>query len=110
MFEELKVKREQEWESHISDEIRKLRDELRSTGRRLTLQEYKQLRLNSWERWDLLLLLDDQALLSQMAHYRDNSARPHYTPPYSTYDEVLMHHMLPELMRRMQAQTKTPNR
>lgn len=65
----------------------------------ITLAEYKELRVNSWEHEHVISALDDEAYCWCVEHAFLNAARPGKRP-YSTYEEALVHLHVPELLRR----------
>ncbi len=67
----------------------------------ISLEDYKQLRLNSWEADYLLDCLNDDALIYKTERCIANCQRLSRSGPLSTYDEAAVHQLLPEFIRRM---------
>lgn len=64
----------------------------------VTTEMKSQMRMNSYAQDDLPPKLTDDALLNTINHYMNNCSQPNY--PCSTYDEALIHRLLPELVKR----------
>lgn len=58
------------------------------------------MRMNSFAQDDLPPKLTDEALIETVKHYKNNCSRAKY--PCSTYDEALVHILLPELVKRLE--------
>ncbi|NRG43266.1 hypothetical protein HRF87_00635 [Bacillus sp. CRN 9] len=67
--------------------------------RSITVEMKKQMRMNSYAQDDLPPKLDNNALIETAEYYITNCPRP--TFPCTTYDEALIHKILPELIKRL---------
>jgi hypothetical protein len=81
---------------HIRSDIQALIDRKEP----ITLAEYKELRVNSWEQEGLIPRLDNEALLDLTEIVLKN-CRPAYRRPCAVYDQFAIHVILPELLRRL---------
>lgn len=84
--------------SHVSSEtIRKI-----ALSKQITLEEYKDLRANSYERKLLTEKLNNEALEYSINLCMKNTSVPnHASFVPTTYEEVLIHTYVPELLRRL---------
>jgi hypothetical protein len=83
---------------------RHVRKEFRERTEPMGLEEYKELRANSYEREHLLPLLDDEALEYKINVCMDNVTsveKPTRRKPTSTYEQVLIYSIIPELQKRL---------
>lgn len=87
-----------EYMSHVSDDtIKKL-----ASNKEITLEEYKELRANSYERKLLIEKLDNEALEYSIDLSMKNTSVPnHASFVPTTYEEALIHTYVPELLRRL---------
>lgn len=67
----------------------------------VTLAEWRELRLNSWERQYLYPRLTVEAL-ADVVRYSINNCSRLYGSVASTYDEIVIHTFAPELLRRLE--------
>lgn len=86
--------RRQEFDSHISDEIRAL-----IQRGNVTLEELNELRCNSWEWQALVPAMTDEAFVDRMQYALDNCHTPSKRP-FSTYNEAVEGLWAPELLKR----------
>ena len=86
--------RRQEFESHISDEIRAL-----IQRGNVTLEELNGLRCNSWEWQALVPAMTDEAFVDRMQYALDN-CHTSSKRPFSTYNEAVEGLWAPELLMR----------
>jgi hypothetical protein len=68
--------------------------------RSVTSEMKKEMRMNSYAQDDLPPKLTDAALIETAKYYMSNCTRPNF--PCSTYDEALIHKILPELIKRLE--------
>jgi hypothetical protein len=68
--------------------------------RSITPQEHSLMRMNSYAQDDLPPKLNNAALIKTARSYLSNCTRP--TFPCTTYDEALIHKILPELIERLE--------
>ncbi|GIN22571.1 hypothetical protein [Siminovitchia fordii] len=61
---------------------------------------WRQMRMNSYARDDLYPKLNNEALLEVTKLYLSNCSRPQF--PCSTYDEAMIHKIVPELIKRLE--------
>jgi hypothetical protein len=104
-FEERARKAEAEFLSHIRPEIL----ELSKRPQRITLEEYKQLRGNSWEQTVLRRNVDNETLCRNALYYLDNAGVGGKLGPWDvvdTYSQALMREMVPKLVERLQEADK----
>ena len=81
----------------------------------VTYEEYKRLRLNSYERCIVMYFLDDHALEEVTRYYVQNSSHdlahafesPNRTP--STYDQALVGDIIPTLLGRLRTKERRGN-
>jgi hypothetical protein len=59
-----------------------------------------EMRMNSYAQDDLPSKLTDKALIETAKYYLSNCSQPKF--PCSTYDEALIHKILPELIKRLE--------
>lgn len=87
-----------EYMSHVSDDvIKKL-----TSSKEITLEEYKDLRTNSYERKLLVEKLNNEALEYSIDLCMKNTSVPNYSSFVpTTYEEALIHTYIPELLRRL---------
>jgi hypothetical protein len=78
---------------HISDEIKWLAER----GKAISLEAFRGMRLNSYEREFLVPYLTDELLISQVEYYTKNSERH----SRATYDGQLQDVLVPELLKRL---------
>lgn len=69
----------------------------------ITLEEWRTFRMNSWEREALYPLLDNEALIDTARHFKSNCKPPYYGKA-TTYDETLVHVILPIILKRLEDQ------
>jgi len=86
--------------AHVREEYQQLA--LRGTP--ITLAEWKDMRMNSWERDFLIPYLDDEALCWTVQHNLSNCS-VRRANPCSTYEDALVNLLAPELMKRLQEKT-----
>jgi hypothetical protein len=72
---------------------------LAARGVPITLDEYKEMRMNSYERKFLLPYFSDEVLFHVMEHARQNSSNPGRAISV-TYDESIINDYMPELKAR----------
>jgi hypothetical protein len=77
-------------EIHVS----KLKD------RSVTIEMKKEMRMNSYAQDDLPPKLTTEALIDTTKHYLSHCSKPRF--PCVTYDEGLIHKLLPELIKRLE--------
>ena len=87
-----------EWLSHVREEIQLLT----KRGSPITLKEWSELRLNSWEQEELYPHLDDEAFLHAIRNTVNNCAAPKYPRPYAVYDDALRGLFIPQLLDRFE--------
>jgi hypothetical protein len=75
---------------HVSD----LKD------RSVTVEMKKEMRMNSYAQDDLPPKLTTEALIDTAKHYLSHCSKPRF--PCVTYDEGLIHKLLPELIKRLE--------
>ena len=95
-FKELAQKSRQEWLSHVRPEIQ----ELANRGELINLEEWKELRLNSWEQEELYPHLDDEAFIHVFQHTLDNCGPMRQKRPCAVYDEAMRFIFIPEILKR----------
>lgn len=66
----------------------------------ITLEMQQQMMMNSYARDDLPPKLTNEALIESAKHYLNNCEKPRL--PCVTYDEALIHRILPELIKRLE--------
>jgi len=96
-FEDYARKAEAEFLAHIRPEILALS----KRPQRITLEEYKQLRGNSWEQMLLRRNVDNETLCRNALYYLDNAGVGGKLGPWDvadTYSEALMREMVPKLV------------
>lgn len=95
-LEALYKKQRDEWNSHVRAHIHALA----AREFKVTLAEYKELRMNSYEQETLLPNLDQETLIwcieNCLANIGQNVKRP-----VLTYDQALALNYVPELLRRI---------
>lgn len=72
--------------------------------RSVTPEIHKTMRMNSYAREDLPPKLTDEALIQNAEHYLSNCTRTRI--PCSTYDEAIIHTIMPELIRRLKEKSE----
>lgn len=82
------------------DMIRPEYKELRERGN-ITPEEWEDIRANSWEFEHLYPALTDQALVNVVRHQLKNAQPKRGSGPCITYDESLIHNMIPLLCERL---------
>lgn len=87
-----------EWLTHVRIEIQLLT----RRGSPVTLEEWTELRLNSWEQEELYPCLDDKAFLHVVRHTMNNCAAPKHSRPYAVYDDALRGLFVPQLLDRFE--------
>lgn len=87
--------------SHIREEIQKLR----KRGN-VTLPELKKLSLNMWEREHLYPVLSDAALVYVIERCQKQIHDSNPYEPAVTYQDGLLHRLLPELKERFKEQSQ----
>ena len=96
LFEKLMSNKD--YMSHVSNETMKRL----TSNRDITLEEYKDLRANSYERKLLTEKLNNEALEYSINLCMKNTSVPnHASFVPTTYEEVLIHTYVPELLRRL---------
>lgn len=70
-------------------------------ARGVTPEEYGQMRMNSYARDDFFPKMNDELLLKTAQYYLDQCGRPARTPSV-TYNEAVIHNVLPELIKRLE--------
>jgi hypothetical protein len=95
-LEEFAARRRAEWWSHISEPIKVLCER----PARITLPEYNELRMNSWERLEVLKRLDDEALL-HVARQCLSNCQPDRRSPAVVYDDSFLTEIGPLLINRL---------
>lgn len=74
-----------------------------------TLDEYKALTMNSYERELIFTLIDDNTLIYLIQNCLSNiTLYPETLRPPSTYEEAVIRRLLPELLSRFQTLHSTP--
>ena len=66
----------------------------------VTSEMKKEMRMNSYAQDDLYLKLTDEALIDTAKYYLSQCSRVKF--PCATYDESLIHKILPEFIKRME--------
>lgn len=91
--------------AYISEKVMDLKNRVEQ----ITLEEYKELRMNSYEREYLIDKYDTETLDYLLDLYLDNCAveKPQYHRPAPHYDSAVVWHLLPELRRRLKEQEAT---
>lgn len=116
LFVEAKKARDALLQEHVHPAI----IELDSSPRPLTTVEwayFKSKGLNSFERQILLPLIPLPCLIAEIKHYLSNVTTPcphraHFGPMPSTYEEALLHVLLPTLIHQLEnhsTQLSSPN-
>jgi hypothetical protein len=85
----------------VSVLIRELVESAVATKRKITWEEYIELRLNSWDREFILPYLDEHALVNVIDIHVKNATQVYGVGPPVTYDEFIIHRLIPELVRRL---------
>lgn len=71
------------------------------TNNLISLEEYKESVMNSWEREWLIPYLSDEALMYRVEYSLSNCRMQEYpNRPPLTYDESVIHSLTPELLSR----------
>lgn len=65
----------------------------------ITSDMKKQMRMNSYAQDDLPPKLTNEALINTAEYYLSNCSKPRF--PCTTYDESLIHKLVPELIKRL---------
>jgi hypothetical protein len=81
-------------EFHVSD----------FTDRTITIEMKKEMRMNSYAQDDLPPKLTTEALIDTSKYYLSHCTKPRF--PCVTYDEGLIHKLLPELIKRLEERLK----
>jgi hypothetical protein len=68
--------------------------------RSVTIEMKKEMRMNSYAQDDLPPKLTTEALIDTTKHYLSHCSKPRF--PCVTYDEGLIHKLLPELIKRLE--------
>lgn len=68
--------------------------------RSVTPEMKKDMRMNSYAQDDLPPKLNNAALIETAKHYISNCSKPSF--PCVTYDEALIHKLVPELIKRLE--------
>lgn len=68
--------------------------------RSVTLEMKNKMRMNSYAQDDLFPKLTDAALTETAKHYLNNCSQPRF--PCATYDEAIIHKIVPELIKRLE--------
>ena len=90
-------------ESKIGQDIQAMLDR----PRQITLAEFNELRMNSWEYEAVLLRLDDEAL-ALAANNTLNNCRVNRQRPCTVYNDALAVVIVPELLRRLAERRRDP--
>ena len=69
--------------------------------RSVTPEQYKEMRMNSYAQDDLPGKLTDAALIEKAKYFLKNCT-PQRSFPCTTYDESVIHKILPELIKRLE--------
>ena len=85
-----------EWLAHVRPEIQ----ERVAKGTPITWDEWKELRINSFEQEELYSLLDNDALCRMTEHCLNN-CRPRDRKPSIVYDDAVLHVLVPLLLKRL---------
>lgn len=67
--------------------------------RSITSKMKEQMRMNSYAQDDLPPKLTNEALIETVEYYLTNTVQPNF--PCSTYDEAIVHRLVPELLKRL---------
>lgn len=65
----------------------------------ITPEMKSRMRMNSYAREDLPPKLTDEALIETVEYYVSHCSTPRY--PYTTYNEAIIHNLVPELVKRL---------
>lgn len=68
--------------------------------RSVTSEMQQEMRMNSYAQDDLPPKLTDEALIETARHYQSQCHQPVF--PCATYDEALIHKIVPELIKRLE--------
>lgn len=68
--------------------------------RSVNVEKKQKMRMNSYAQDDLYPKLDNEALIYTARHFIANCSTPRF--PCATYDESLIHMILPELIKRLE--------
>lgn len=68
--------------------------------RSVTSEMKQDMMMNSYAQDDLPPKLTDEALIDTVKYYITNCNRPSY--PCTTYDEAIVHNLVPELIKRLE--------
>lgn len=60
----------------------------------------KGMRMNSYAQDDLTPKLTDEALIETAKYYQSNCTKPKF--PCATYNDAIIHNLLPELLKRLE--------
>lgn len=72
----------------------------------ITPEVYANIRMNSYARNEIFPKLTNQTLIQSAEYYQSQCKRP--STPCSTYEEVLAHKIVPELIARLKAEQNKP--
>lgn len=103
-FDKFIRRKEEEFNSHISPEVQAIID----ARQPISLEKWKGMRLNSFERMRLYPLLDNEAFIATVRYYTAQCARPlgKFDVP-ATYCEALERYMVLELCNRLERKEST---
>lgn len=68
--------------------------------REINLSVYKEMRMNSYAQDEIFTKLNDEALIDTARHFLSQCSHPR--TPCATYDEALIHKIVPELLKRLE--------
>lgn len=79
-----------------------IRPEYLKRTKKISLHEYKKMRLSSYEREHLLPLFSDETLIHIIENNMKNTSivNPPGSRPAATYEQALIFRLLPELLKR----------
>lgn len=69
--------------------------------RSVTSEQLDDMRMNSYGREEMFAKYTDEVLIDRAKYYISNCNTPRY--PCSTYDEALIHNIVPELIKRLES-------
>jgi hypothetical protein len=101
---------EKQKEIHIKKYITYLNKEVHVSeldDRSVTIEMKKEMRMNSYAQDDLPPKLTTEALIDTSRYYLSHCTKPRF--PCVTYDEGLIHKLLPELIKRLEESEETMN-
>jgi hypothetical protein len=104
VFLKKREKRKKEFMEHVSEETKELIEEVENSKRKISKEEYKLMRINSYDRHLLIPYLDDIAFISLIDDYYLQASRAflpllEYELPQH-YDEALLKVFFPLLIER----------